>query len=237
MVKTSHDLKHYKPKVRQCYFDGERKLNYFKVYTQSNCEYECLTKFTDKTCGCVRFGMLKEKSSIICNFTQQACYTDAEANWIMQSWDQNYAINNDCNCLPSCNSIEYDAVPSYGHLFDKEVSHAYGMENSNDSYASQVKIYFKINQFFALKRSELFGVTEFLSTCGGLLGLFMGFSILSLIEFIYYMSIRWVLIKPELVDQEIKDDLEQIQEIQPIPSIVRCNKNVFTIEHLEKYRH
>lgn len=132
MVKTSHNLKHYKPKVRQCYFDGEMKLNYFKVYTQSNCEYECLTKFTDKTCGCVRFGALKEKSSNICNFTQQGCYTDAEANWIMQSWDQNHSANDDCNCLPTCNSIEYDAVPSYGDLFDKEVSQAYGMKNRND---------------------------------------------------------------------------------------------------------
>ena len=132
MVKTSHDLKHYKPKVRQCYFDGERKLSYFKVYTQSNCEYECLTKFTDKTCGCVRFGNVKEKSSNICNYTQQGCYTDAEANWIMQSWNKNHTTYNDCNCLPSCNSIEYDAVPSHGYFFDKEVSQAYGMEERND---------------------------------------------------------------------------------------------------------
>ena len=61
MVKTSNDLKNYKPNVRQCYFDGERKLNYFKVYTQSNCEYECLTKFTYMSCGCVRFVIFRNK--------------------------------------------------------------------------------------------------------------------------------------------------------------------------------
>lgn len=50
----------------------------------------------------------------------------------MQSWDQKHATNNDCNCLPSCNSIEYDAIPSHGDFYDKEVSLAYNSENSND---------------------------------------------------------------------------------------------------------
>lgn len=132
MVKTSHDLKNYNPNDRKCYFDGERKLNYFKVYTQSNCEYECLTKFTNMSCGCVRFGILKSKTSQICNYEQQGCYTEAEVDWIMQSWNQKNATISDCNCLPSCNSIEYDAVPSHGDFYDKEVSHAYGYETNDD---------------------------------------------------------------------------------------------------------
>ena len=44
--------------------------------------------------------------------------------------------------------------------------------------------------FLTSIRSELYGQTEFLANCGGLLGLFMGFSALSLIEIIYYLTIR-----------------------------------------------
>lgn len=33
-------------------------------------------------------------------------------------------------------------------------------------------------------------LTDFVSSCGGLLGLFMGVSILSIVEFVYYFSMR-----------------------------------------------
>lgn len=43
-----------------------------------------------------------------------------------------------------------------------------------------------------LKRSEFYGEAAFLASCGGFFGLFMGFSILSLVEIIYYSTIRIV---------------------------------------------
>lgn len=51
-------------------------------------------------------------------------------------------------------------------------------------------ISFKDNQFFASRRSELYGRADFLANCGGLLGLFMGFSLLSLVEMIYFSTLR-----------------------------------------------
>ena len=51
--------------------------------------------------------------------------------------------------------------------------------------ATELKIFFESNHFFALKRSELIGLIDFLSNCGGLLGLFMGFSVMSFVEFTY----------------------------------------------------
>lgn len=41
-----------------------------------------------------------------------------------------------------------------------------------------------------MKRSELFGFTGFMANCGGLLGLFMGISVLSIIEIIYHFTLR-----------------------------------------------
>jgi acid-sensing ion channel, other len=43
VMTTSKSLEHYKPKKRQCYFAGEKRLTFFKAYTQSNCKLECLT--------------------------------------------------------------------------------------------------------------------------------------------------------------------------------------------------
>lgn len=51
-------------------------------------------------------------------------------------------------------------------------------------------IFFKEHQIVTSKRSELYGQTDILANCGGLLGLFMGVSVLSIIEFIYYFTLR-----------------------------------------------
>lgn len=57
MITTSDGLRHYSPNRRQCYFNSERQLRFFKVYTQRNCELECLSNYTKSECGCVKFSM------------------------------------------------------------------------------------------------------------------------------------------------------------------------------------
>lgn len=54
---TSVGLRNYAPSQRQCFYQTERQLRFFKVYTQSNCEEECLANYTKKECGCVNFAM------------------------------------------------------------------------------------------------------------------------------------------------------------------------------------
>lgn len=55
---------------------------------------------------------------------------------------------------------------------------------------SSLSIYFKENQFISSKRSELYGTTDFLANVGGLFGLFMGISVISFTEIIYFCTIR-----------------------------------------------
>lgn len=57
VIYTSKSLMSYKPEARQCYYQNERHLKFFKIYTKDNCEFECLTNFTLSVCGCVPFFM------------------------------------------------------------------------------------------------------------------------------------------------------------------------------------
>uniref|UniRef100_A0A182YSZ3 Pickpocket n=1 Tax=Anopheles stephensi TaxID=30069 RepID=A0A182YSZ3_ANOST len=57
-------------------------------------------------------------------------------------------------------------------------------------YITTLAIYFKESYFITSKRSELYGWVDFLANCGGLFGLFMGVSILSLLEIFYFITIR-----------------------------------------------
>lgn len=55
---------------------------------------------------------------------------------------------------------------------------------------ARIIISFKENQFLASRRSELYGVIDFVANCGGLLGLFMGVSVLSIVEVLYFPTLR-----------------------------------------------
>jgi acid-sensing ion channel, other len=43
IIQTERDLIAIDPDVRNCFFKDERPLQYFNVYTQKNCEMECLS--------------------------------------------------------------------------------------------------------------------------------------------------------------------------------------------------
>lgn len=65
LTTTSKKLRRYSPNQRQCFFDSDRKLRFFKMYTQNNCEAECLANFTQIECGCVKFSSPSTKSTFI----------------------------------------------------------------------------------------------------------------------------------------------------------------------------
>lgn len=94
-----------------------------------------------------------------------------------------------CNCLPDCVSITYDMEISQAKTNYKQFLAAMSQadENSSRTYMS---IFFKNTQFIALHRSEMFGTASFLANCGGLLGLFLGMSVLSVVEMVYFLSLR-----------------------------------------------
>lgn len=52
------------------------------------------------------------------------------------------------------------------------------------SHISRVVLFFSDMQFITSERNELYGQTDFFANCGGLLGLFTGFSFISTFEII-----------------------------------------------------
>lgn len=57
VIITADNLLDYTPERRQCFFNRERSLKFFIMYTQRNCEIECLANHTKSECGCVKFSM------------------------------------------------------------------------------------------------------------------------------------------------------------------------------------
>ncbi|TMW52550.1 hypothetical protein DOY81_002375 [Sarcophaga bullata] len=204
IITTSDGLKHYEPNRRQCYFQHERDLRYFQIYTQNNCELECLSNFTMNRCGCVKFSMPRSAEIPVCGSRSLNCMNIAEDELSIREFNQsietskeNYRGPTSCNCLPACTSIAYEAEISqadYDHqLTMKMKQDAESTDNDLvESKKSRLSIFFKEAQFLTSKRSELYGTTDFLANCGGLLGLFMGVSTLSIVEIIYFCTVRLI---------------------------------------------
>lgn len=55
---------------------------------------------------------------------------------------------------------------------------------------SVVTIYFRVYEVDTWMRSEMYTTANFLALCGGILGLFLGVSVLSIIEFFYFSTLR-----------------------------------------------
>uniref|UniRef100_A0A182KHA8 Pickpocket n=1 Tax=Anopheles christyi TaxID=43041 RepID=A0A182KHA8_9DIPT len=193
---TGPNVRRYKPSRRLCYYNHERYLRYFKVYSKFNCDIECLSNYTLQMCGCVPFPLPRTKDERICGLGKVSCTDTAQS--VLEEMDLLHELNKTdnflehCNCLPACNALFYNTEISQA-MFDwrklaENIPIIAGVnENTELSYLS---IHFKVSRFIPIKRSELFGVSDFLANCGGVLGLFMGVSILSIVELIYYCTLK-----------------------------------------------
>lgn len=90
------DLKYYEPTKRGCYLQDERSLQFFKNYTKSNCQFECLANMTLTQCNCVQFFMVRTEDTRICGLKDMKCYKKVEEE--IES----------CGCLIKCGEIEYN---------------------------------------------------------------------------------------------------------------------------------
>lgn len=100
----------------------------------------------------------------------------------------------DCDCLPICTDLSYHSETSQTNWDWLKQYRASGGDTTNltveEYHKSSLTIFFKYGQFITSERNELYGPTAFLANFGGLLGLFTGFSILSLAELVYFLSLR-----------------------------------------------
>lgn len=71
LITTSEELRKYSPNQRKCFFSSERRLRFFKYYSQHNCEAECLANFTKQECRCAKFSMPSKKNFLLILFLKR----------------------------------------------------------------------------------------------------------------------------------------------------------------------
>uniref|UniRef100_T1GE13 Uncharacterized protein n=1 Tax=Megaselia scalaris TaxID=36166 RepID=T1GE13_MEGSC len=118
--------------------------------------------------------MPRNQSIPICGGNLMECYQKAEIEL-----SEDYSQELSCKCLPSCTTISYDIETSqtkyykYPNYLVKEKDFL-NKTIFSPIDVSSLHISFKEKDFIALRRSELYGFSDFFANIGGLFGLFLG---------------------------------------------------------------
>ncbi|KAM8720425.1 hypothetical protein ACLKA7_006470 [Drosophila subpalustris] len=189
---TELPLRKVHRKYRHCLFRDEGNLSYFAHYTQRNCEMECMSRLLLQHCGCIVFYMPRiQANDTVCSIRESHC---VESVRLHTSIGRAVASCLD-NCLPSCFDLTFNAIPYATRISYNDFKTAYpNMKNysrfSVERSIAIVNLYYKEHTFRASKQTEFIGISDFLSNVGGLMGLFLGFSFLSIAECVYFAFIR-----------------------------------------------
>lgn len=177
VVSTDASLISIAPKQRNCYFDGERDLKFFKIYSKLNCEMECYASHLQDSFNCTPFYLIRSDSVEICDISRRLYY----------AWRKNSTKLQECDCYESCSFVKYDIAVIENRLAgndSRDKRYDYSVEGVTLSFK------FKDSEFLRKRRYQPISVVEFLAQSGGLLGLFFGASVLSLVEMFYFFSMR-----------------------------------------------
>ncbi|KAE8752702.1 hypothetical protein FOCC_FOCC000442 [Frankliniella occidentalis] len=159
---------------RQCLFQHERNLHFYRTYTQRNCILECEANFTLSHCKCVAYYMPKDRLTRICGKKDEQCANIAReamelrlANSAANLTQLNISDVPSCQCLPGCSELSYVSSYSSSHF-----APTYTPENDDTKSPKNIEyllknsavihFYFTETLFASRFKGELFGFTEFL---------------------------------------------------------------------------
>lgn len=184
---TKESVRSYLPELRSCYFLYERNLTLFKYYSKINCFVECASIKLINTCGCINFYIPRLPHNRVCQQTDEECYN----NVLMNLENDISAGTDNCNCLPLCTTLDYDFDTNYLGPFEME---SVQNETSDKKMINKVSFYVKNRRINPIVKNELYTNIQLISSIGGILGLFLGLTLISVFEFLYYCVIHPILV-------------------------------------------
>ncbi|KAM7360671.1 pickpocket 15 [Cochliomyia hominivorax] len=199
------DVRDIAPSFRQCRFPDELLDDTaYRAYSFSTCFVDCLRVYQMKECNCSIFSVMPEDS-----FKHRDCDLDGirclEKLILVRPDGRNLLpwakSKYTCSCLPSCTESDFKVVFDYQEKINK----------SNPYLTISVTMpEFATERY---RRQALRTRLDVVVTIGGILGLFLGASILSGIEFLYYFTLRlWNNYRMEKRQKRQQQQQQQQQE-------------------------
>ncbi|XP_016976847.1 pickpocket protein 11 [Drosophila rhopaloa] len=168
---------------RGCYFPRECQLISSDVYYQSICQAECRTKKMLKLCGCVPPNYPRQESWSICDLKQMQCVINFDHDEIIKGEQKN------CECLPPCEFNRYEFQGDI-RLLKRIYNNMSNKSNPKRTNKVRLRVYYDSPIAEEQVLDEYENWLTFMGTFGGITGLFMGCSFVSVFELIFFSCVR-----------------------------------------------
>ncbi|XP_017844686.1 sodium channel protein Nach [Drosophila busckii] len=181
LMANDADMKEVSVESRACYMPEElQSQSVYNAYSFSSCMSDCTRAYQLELCNCTPYFMnpIDETKTLDCDLAGLFCLESyGMLHPTMLKVQRFESLATPCECLPSCS--EGDIISVYQEVKSQ------GVESFTN--LTLVMPNWPAGQY---RRQVLRTTMDLVVSMGGILGLFLGASILSLIEFIYYFSIR-----------------------------------------------
>ncbi|XP_066267274.1 acid-sensing ion channel 5-like [Branchiostoma lanceolatum] len=170
------------------------ELQYYKNYTLTGCLLECRTKHVYEQCGCRLFYLPGGNDY---------CEPEEIANCALDTINAVTAGNYTCDCPTPCDISHFQTSVSYAGWPNKNTARYWLTyldlwdswdEESATYYMSQnwvvLDIYYSELNYQVIEQQREMTEGDLLSNIGGQLGLFIGASVITLFEFVEYLTKR-----------------------------------------------
>ncbi|XP_050532301.1 sodium channel protein Nach-like isoform X1 [Daktulosphaira vitifoliae] len=161
---------------RKCRFPWENYLSVSNTYSYSSCIVHCRRQKQMEMCNCTSHLMPNSKESEHCDIRGLMCLNQYYAELSVLKKKNSARVGLECHCVPSCVETEVDVITVETFTM-----------SDNESI-----IQLMLDQLpqERLKRNVIRGRLDILVSLGGSVALFVGASILSFLEIIYYFFLR-----------------------------------------------
>ncbi|XP_045470731.1 sodium channel protein Nach-like isoform X2 [Harmonia axyridis] len=165
---SSSSLRDLSPTQRGCRFYDEPLTPDLKIYSTSICYMQCREKLAMKLCGCTPFFYIIGQRGKVCDIKGMICLS-RNVNILTKNPSE---LN--CVCPQACHLLTYiRQTPKvtkweYGY-FDQRITFRWSLIPPTTKYI----------------RDVIFGIDSLVASSGGTVSLFLGMSVIGLIEFFY----------------------------------------------------
>ncbi|PSN55275.1 hypothetical protein C0J52_05821 [Blattella germanica] len=181
LTASSEVVRNLMPEERQCYFHDEMHLDIHHAYSQYACLLECKLKYIAKTLD-VPECSLKELLCVV-KHEQELRFFSPPENSMKNPEEERTSLQ--CSyCLPTCRETTYQVQSS----FDRDY------HPSNANAKGYLDVYYKDLGAVKYQRQLAFDGMNLLVSFGGIAGLFLGVSLLTVVEMAYYsVRLAWAI--------------------------------------------
>ncbi|XP_049772934.1 sodium channel protein Nach-like [Schistocerca cancellata] len=183
------------PQVRGCVFPEERHLQLFSSYSAANCLAQCRSDAIVRLCHCMPFYYSSAGDHRECNLRDIPClnkyyYMLRTRRHLDESPSKQMNASIACHCPSLCNVVEYDVQYSSGDFEASQFMPDEFFSGKNVTGRILFHFYFGSHVSTRTRRDIISSWNDLLSSLGGIFSLFLGCSFMTVIELLYFFTLR-----------------------------------------------